>query len=244
MVLNLFSFTQLKYRDDLWSKQLMVAVAFTALCWVGTSISLAGITELPKCKYGDPRCYFFVQVCENDLFPEETRSCTYMPKQRKTEGGTEDGLDQVTIPILASCMGLLPGLALCFANVIRNERLLFSILEFGKLFLGFDLVLLTLSCLQMDRLTWDCRWWDDEHHPDSDKCEGAFSKYVIGTVFIFGTEFVLLIYAIAFCEQEKKRVTDNRSWFSTSSVGNTSTTSVQMATMGSMGTPGMGSEVP
>jgi len=221
---------EIKWRDNLWSRELLFAVIVMITCWIGMAISLAGLSELPKCKYGDPRCYFFVQVCDNNLFDTNTQSCVWMAKQRKTEGGTEDGLDQVTVPILASCLGILPGMALVVATAVKNERCLFSILEFGKMFIGFDIVLLIISCLQLDRLTWDCRWWGDAHHPDSAKCEGAYSKYVVGTTFIFVTEFLLLIGSIVYAEMERKRVNSDLNWFTTGDAGNTQTDAVQMNT--------------
>lgn len=54
--------------------------------------------------------------------------------------------------------------------------------------------------------------WGSEHHPDSDKCEGAFEKYVVGTTFIFIAEFLLLCGGITYAEMERKRVADSRSW--------------------------------
>merc|ERR1712159_423951 len=220
---------EVKWRENFWSRELLLSIVVMITCWVGMAVSLAGLSQLPKCKYGDPRCYFFVQVCDNNLFDANTQTCVWLPKQRKTEGGTEYGVDQVTVPIIASCLGIIPGMALVVATAIRNERCLFSMLEFGKMFIGFDIVLLVISCLQLDRLTWDCRWWGEEHHPDSDKCEGAYSKYVIGTTFIFVTEFLLLCASIIFSEMERKRVASNRTWFSNSD-DNTHTDAVRMNT--------------
>lgn len=216
----------LKFRENIWTKEFFMAVVIALICWIGMCISLVGITELPRCKYGDPRCYFFVQVCDNQLFDQNHMACVYMPKQRKTEGSSEYGLDQVTVPILASVLGVVPGISLVFAMTIKNERSLFSLLEIGKMFIAFDIMLLVVSCMLMDRLTWDCRWWGDEHHPDSPKCEGSYSKYVVGTTFIFATEFLLLCGGIAWAEMERKRVSDDRFEWSDS----TATDSVQMNT--------------
>lgn len=208
-----------------------MSVIVMLTCWVGAAISLAGISELPKCKYGDPRCYFFVQVCDDMLsIGTDTTNrpdCVWMPKQRKTEGATEDGLEQVFVPILSSCLGIAPGVVLVLAMIIRNERCLFSLIEIGKMFIAFDIILLVISCMQMDELTWDCRWWGKEHHPDSDKCEAAFGKYVVGTTFLFITQFLLLCGGIAYSELERKRVQDARSWVGGDAGG---TDAVQMST--------------
>merc|ERR1711907_902689 len=210
-----------KVREDAFGWSLFLAIVVMLTCWVGMAISLSGIADLPKCKYGVPRCYFFVQVCDDMLeLGTGQQSCVWMPKQRKTEGATEDGLEQVTVPIMASCLGIVPGMVLVVAMIIRNERCLFALIEIGKMFIAFDIILLVVSCMQMDELTWDCRWWGSEHHPDSDKCEGAFEKYVVGTTFIFITEFLLLCGGIAYAEMERKRVSDARTWVGGDSTAN------------------------
>merc|ERR1711907_543445 len=142
-----------KVREDAFGWSLFLAIVVMLTCWVGMAISLSGIADLPKCKYGDPRCYFFVQVCDDMLeLGTSQQSCVWMPKQRKTEGATEDGLEQVTVPILASCLGIVPGMVLVVAMIIRNERCLFALIEIGKMFIAFDIILLVVSCMQMDEL--------------------------------------------------------------------------------------------
>ena len=32
--------------------------------WIGMSISIAGLQQLPKCHHGKPDCFFYVQVIE------------------------------------------------------------------------------------------------------------------------------------------------------------------------------------
>merc|ERR1711988_519038 len=158
-----------KVREDVCTRELALAVLVMIMCWIGMAISFAGLAQLPRCQYGDPRCYFFVEVCGNNAQFKEyfaqssgqdsAKSCVHMAKQRKTESSSDYGLEQVTVPILASCMGVIPGITVVIAMVIRNERCLFSMLEIGKMFIAFNIVLLVVSCMQIDKITWDCRWW-------------------------------------------------------------------------------------
>jgi len=231
-----------KVRDEVCTRELALAVLVMLMCWVGMAISVAGLAKLPRCQYGDPRCYFFVQVCDNKLFETaQQQSCVYVAKQRKTESSNEYGLEQVSVPLLASTMGVLPGIALVIAMIIRNERCLFSMLEIGKMFIAFNIILLVVSCMHIDRITWDCRWWGEQHHPDGPKCEKAYGQYVIGTTFIFITEFLLLVGGIAYTEVERKRVNDKRAWFSDGGDSGPSD-AVQMNTrvQGNQQTPSMG----
>jgi len=268
----------IKVRDEVCTRNMMLSVLVMMLTWIGMAISLAGLTDLPRCQYGDPKCYFFVKVCDNKLFDQRSlkgadsgafsndgekgqteqrvgvngtsykvvlpSSCVYMAKKRKTESSSDYGIEQVSVPILASVLGVVPGVSLTLAMVIRNERLLFSMLEIGKMFIAFNIVLLVVSCMQIDALTWDCRWWGEEYHPDSDKCQGAYDKYVVGTTFIFITEFLLLCGGIAYTEMERKRVNDGRAWFSdgpdnaTDSVTMNTRTGQNMAAPPPMGPPG------
>jgi len=206
----------MKWRNDIWGWEMAVSVCICIACWVGTGISMGGISQLPKCKYGDARCYFFVKICDADLMSGGSNqpACFYVAKRRKTEGGTENGLEQVAIPFMSSAMGLIPGPILVIAMAMRNERCLFGMLDYGKMFILFNLVTMVMSVQQMNKLTWDCRWYDEEYHPDQWKCGGAYDKYLLGTCFLFAGELTLLIGLVIYSEIEKKRVNQDRTWMS------------------------------
>jgi len=212
----------LKWREEVPAWELSAATILMLLAIIGASVTMAGVAELPKCKYGDPRCYFFVKICDADLLPvtaNVTRNikgqyCQYVPKNRKTQGGTEDGLEQAVIPLVAAALGVIPGMVLTFATLIKNERCLFNMLDIGKMFIVFDLILLVLGGQRMSTLTWDCRWYGDEHHPDQDKCTGAYDKFVVGIVFVFISEFIILCGLVMWSEIERRRIGQDRAWFS------------------------------
>lgn len=230
----------LKYHEEVWSRELFMAIGVALTTWVGMSISLAGISQLPKCVHGDPSCYFFVQVCDKagTKFNSTEITCVWMPKKRKVEGNSASGLDQLTIPILSSVMGVVPGLGLVAATVIRNERSMFGILEFGKFLIGFNGLMLIVSCMMIDRMTFDCRWWGEQHHPDGAACKGGYAKFGVGTTFIFTTEFLLMCGSIVYTELERKRVDESKNFFSPDG---TRTDAVRMNTQTTtMGTMGIG----
>merc|ERR1711988_1062154 len=91
---------------------------------------------------------------------------------------------------------------------------MFGILEFGKFLIGFNGLMLIVSCMMIDRLTWDCRWWGEQHHPDGAACKGGYAKFGVGTTFIFTTEFLLMAGSIVYTELERKRVDESKNFFS------------------------------
>jgi len=217
----------LKVRQDLFRAELWMAVGVFMSLWVGMAISLGGLRQLPKCRYGDEDCYFYVQLCGNSIMPlnrtwddvnnirspsqskflsQSTFQCMWLPKQRRIQGSSENNSEQLIVPTLASILGVLPGIALIFACTVRNERSVFFSIEFAKMFLGFDILMLVVACMKLDQLTWDCRWWNKNHQPDHDACESAYGKYVIGTSFLFTTQVILMGFSVIFSEQERKRV--------------------------------------
>ena len=55
---------RLKVKDDLWSIELGVSCCIFIICVVGCSIGISGLSVLPKCIYGDPKCYLFIEVIQ------------------------------------------------------------------------------------------------------------------------------------------------------------------------------------
>jgi len=241
VTMGALSTMSIKTRNDIWGWEMAVSVAICVICWVGTIVAMAGIADLPKCKYGDAKCYFFVKVCDADLLhhTQSMPTCYYMAKHRKTEGSSEDGLEQVAIPFAAAAMGLVPGPVILTTMAIRNERCLFSLLDYGKMFILLNLVLLVMSSQLMSKITWDCRFFGAEHQPDSDKCGSSYTKYLWGSIFIFVAETALLIMLVVYSEMEKKRVNQDSTWFTEPA---SETNPVQMG--GGLGNTGNATEMP
>jgi len=62
----------------------------------------------------------------------------------------------------------------------------------------------------MDRLTFDCRWYDDFYQPDHAQCVAGYQKYIVGVSFLFSVQVTLLLHTILFTEIERKRVTEDQ----------------------------------
>jgi len=197
-----------KVRDDMFGYELGISAVFLIIALIGMVICFVGLGELPKCKYGELDCYFFVKVCGESYFNlnENPYTCTWVSKARSIEGTSVDDSEQLTLPMVSAGFALIPGLALVISTIIRNERCLLGLLESGKAFLMFDTVLLIVSCVVINRLTFDCRWYSEWKHGNTDKCESGYIKYIAGTCVILVTHVVLLLGIIAFGEIERKRV--------------------------------------
>merc|ERR1711988_1107820 len=197
-----------KLREKLFSTELALSLLLMLITWIGMAVSLAGLHQLPKCQHGDPDCFFFVQVCGESLLNESQAGlmCTWISKTRKIESNSGSGLDKVALPVAAPILGVIPAITLVFSTVVRNERTVLSVLEFGKLFIGFVALMLIVSNMMIDRLTWDCRWWGEHHHPDGDACKAGYVKYALGTIFLFTSMAILFCGIIVWTEVERKRV--------------------------------------
>merc|ERR1711988_1242374 len=184
------------------------------------AVGLAGIATLPKCRYGSPSCYFFVQVCDSALLnsAEDRQTCMWVPKNRAIEGGDDDSVESLVVPIIAMVLGLVPGIALVVSMVIRNERTLLALLEFSKMFCAFDFLLLIIACMYLNGLTWDCRWFPNEQTQTQDECERGYSMYVVGACFIFVCEFVLLFATVGIGADERRNRALDKATFSGSNV--------------------------
>merc|ERR1711988_1786567 len=184
------------------------------------AVGLAGIATLPKCRYGSPSCYFFVQVCDSALLnsAEDRQTCMWVPKNRAIEGGDDDSVESLVVPIIAMVLGLVPGIALVVSMVIRNERTLLALLEFSKMFCAFDFLLLIIACMYLNGLTWDCRWFPNEQSNSQDECEKGYAMYIVGSCFIFLCEFVLLFATVGLGVSERKERAQSQAVFSGSRV--------------------------
>jgi len=203
----------LKVRDPLFTSELFVALFVFILGWIGMSTSIAGLMQIPKCKHGAEDCFFFVQICgkgdPSGPFDGNTTQCMWMPKNRRVaQNEGPDSLDRFKIPLLAAILGVVPGIGMVAAATLKNQRTMFGILELAKYFIGFNCILLVISTMMVDELTFACRWYSSFWHPDVDGCKMGFTKHTAGSALIFTTEFLLLSYTIIFGEMERKRISD------------------------------------
>ena len=85
--------------------------------------------------------------------------------------GSEDGnREQLLVAIFAAVIGVVPGIVMVVTQIIRNERTVFTLLETGKYAVALDIILLILGGMDVDRLTWDCRWYGEFWNPHHTRC--------------------------------------------------------------------------
>lgn len=221
-----------KLRDEMWGYELGLAVCFFIISLVGMIICIIGIMEIPTCEYDELECYFFVQVCGESYFNQspDPYTCTWVSKQRSVEGSSAAGSEQFNEPMVAAVLALVPGIGLIISTVISNERTLLIMLEAGKCFLILDSVLLSVGCLTVHDLTFDCRYYKAWQHGNHDACQGGYIKYIAGCCVILVTQVMLLMGIIAFGELERRRVReDGLDSFAPGDIGDLRTDAVPMS---------------
>jgi len=133
-------------------------------------------------------------------------TCAYVAKYRSIEGSTEEGLDQLIMPIIAAGFSLLPGVTLLISTIIRNERSVLALLEAGKVFIIFIVVLWVLGMYTIYQLTFDCRWYDDKLHGNQDACNNGATKYNAGASISIVVMVLLLAGITASSEVQRRAV--------------------------------------
>lgn len=167
---------------------------------VGMLCAASGMAVLPKCRYGEPECYFKVSNCA--YFDENGHSdgCIDVIKLRAIEGSDDLSAEQLAIPILATVMSCLPAM-LTFFGTLFDKAL--GLLETSKVFLATNIVFLVLGIRAIQDLTFDCRWWGDQHHHNSTACHDGFNLYIAATTLLAAAHLCVLIISVRFVENER-----------------------------------------
>lgn len=154
-----------------------IGITVLALALFGFGCAIWSFIILPKCRYGEPECYFAVKECTYD-----GKSCHVAFKNRAIEASSNHGVEALGIAIFAALANLVPALLLFLVTFVQHPETMSSMLETGKLFIAANLVLMLLSIHHIESLTHDCRWWGDFHHGNSDVCHEGFSLYCVATI--------------------------------------------------------------
>jgi len=188
-----------------WDRHVYVSLAVLAITVCGIAMSVGGIDAIPKCAHGSPECVFSVQICDDgklmgDGFGRNgSNICLTVPRSSKVEGDFE----QLRLPLASSVGSICPCILLVLAMVIRSVRLRFTCMEMSKICVAFDSIMLINSCMEVDRLTWNCRWWGDHNHSDGPDCRYGFVLYSAGVAVCLAAQFILLVHGVAYTEVER-----------------------------------------
>jgi len=185
------------------------AIFIALVSCVGFIISINGIATIPKCRYGEPSCYFSVKLCPFDS--PSTRisasnavggpQCVTSLRTRAVEGSSQWSGEQFALPIFVQLMALLPCLLTLIAVVFDKA---FVLIEIGKIFVAVNISVLLMTIRIVDNVTFDCRWWGDRHHGNADECHTGLALYVVGSVLLIASQVSLLTLAVIFVEHERK----------------------------------------
>lgn len=191
---------QMCVRADVCGPMFIFSTIALVLTVVGTLCAITGMAILPKCRYGEPECYFRVVICSFTDSNGESKGCVNSLKMRAIEGSTDSSAEQLAIPILASCLACIPA-TLTFLGTLFDKAL--GLLETSKVFLATNIVFLVLGVRAIQDLTFDCRWWGDTHHGNAQACHDGFNLYIAATALIASSFLVILIISVRFVENER-----------------------------------------
>jgi len=179
----------------------MAIVAIFVATLTGLGFSWTGVWVLPKCRYGDPECYFKVNLCAPDSSSlDQTDKSETVPvelcrlelRQRAIEGSSNDPVlpEQLSIPLMAVVVSCVPA-ALASATFFVQRTVL--LVAAGKMVLA---VTLSMLCIGID---------------------------VIGALLIIVSEIVLLVLLVRMYEWEMRELIQMR----ISCLTNTAMSSIQ-----------------
>merc|ERR1712086_998450 len=167
---------------------------------VGMICAASGLAVLPKCRYGEPECYFRVVNCAYTDDQGHSEGCLDTLMLRAIEGSNDIGAEQLAIPILATVLSCIPA-ALTFFGTLFDKAL--GLLETSKVFLATNIVFLVLGIRAIQDLTFDCRWWGNHHHGNSQACHDGFNLYIAATALLAAAHLCVLIISVRFVENER-----------------------------------------
>jgi len=216
---------------------MVLSILWFALC-------MAGLDEIPKCRYGEVDCYFARNVAGiTDVRCADPDNCIWtgdnggIPNpydnavkiyNKAVEGDNNSSYEQLAIPLLVTLMSLLPPLLVFLGTIFQGEAY-YRTVEVGKFFLIGISTCMLLSCRIVDNLTFDCRWWVNDNQ---DTCKNAFGMFISGAFFTVLTQIALLTVAVF--DEEKERSADYDGLLAASS-GGPPRGGVQNVEMGGLG---------
>lgn len=176
-------------------------------------VLLSKLTDSPR--YGERDCYFQVEICfpteasevaEGDSSALLEPECRWELRQRAIEGWSDHpvvGSEQLIIPLLALLVSCGPAI---LAGITVMMQRSIALVDAGKYVLAVTMCLLFIGIDSLQRKTFDCRWWHDSHHGNTELCQRGLLLYVCGTLLIIVSEFVLLMLFTRLYEQELKEL--------------------------------------
>merc|ERR1711988_1366438 len=131
-----------RIRDPLCGAELIGASVLMIISLMCFGLCPDGLNTIPKCRYGEPECFFV--VTQKDL---DGNNEMKVFKNRAVEGDSDSSYEQLAIPLLVTLFSLLPPV-LIFIATIFNQSL--RTIEIGKYFLTGCSVVMLMSIRIVD----------------------------------------------------------------------------------------------
>merc|ERR1711907_336965 len=162
--------------------------------------AIVGMAVLPKCRYGEPECYFHVVNCAYTDDVGHSDGCFDALKSRAIEGSNDYSAEQLAVPILSTCLSCIPAVLTVLGTMFDKAL---GLLEASKVFLATNVVFLVLGIRAIQDLTFDCRWWGNQHHGNAKACHDGFYLYIAATALLAVAHLFVLIISVRFVENER-----------------------------------------
>merc|ERR1712086_1240527 len=198
-------FDQQPYR----TQQITAAGVCLFFTVVGLLCGVVSFIALPRCRYGDKECYFKVEVCAYTDISQAPATpstappdfCHMVTKLRAIEGSSGHGAEQLAIPILAVLFSVVSPIV-TFVGVLSGKSMIPAV-ETVKVCLSVSMLLLVIGCRAIQDKTFDCRWWNNNHHGNSQACHDGLSLYVVSAICLFLAQVGTTLTAIHFLEGQR-----------------------------------------
>merc|ERR1712216_153967 len=188
-------------RGNVCGGMFVCSVITLVLTAVGMVCAITGMALLPKCRYGDAACYFRAPTCAyTDASSTTGGGCLESVKSRAIEGSNDYSAEQLAIPILSTCLSCIPAILTCLGTMFDKAL---GLLEASKVFLASNLVFLVLGIRAIQDLTFDCRWWGNQHHGNAKACHDGFYLYIAAASLLAVAHLFVLIISVRFVENAR-----------------------------------------
>merc|ERR1712216_394187 len=152
-------------RPDVWKLGEFWGAIFLMICsLIWLACCLDGLNKVPKCRYGNPDCYF-VRPVEGINKDGKSFSTGQQFFNRAVEGDNDNSLEQLAIPLLSTLLCILPSIFVFIGVLLGHTP---KTMEIGKFFMTGCTVLMILSIRIFEQMTFQCRWWNNTNQEDSE----------------------------------------------------------------------------
>lgn len=167
-----------------------------AVCFlVGTLIffllCIAGLDKLPKCRYGENRCFYHPATAICDYTNQYCTATNMGLVKVRIEGSSDSISEQLAIPVIATVLGWVPAVCFFFDRLFSSGSS--KALEVGKWFTVGNLCLWMVGIWVVQTTSFDGRWWNQT---TQDEMKKGWQLFLAGALLSISCEFVMLGFTL------------------------------------------------